>query len=137
MEDLLDWRTVIIVVLAILVAVVAGTSRRMLSKGPLKVNLFLVLGKGHVGPIGLTVYQHHIPAQVISPAMDEPLQIPPAMRTGKPRFLYSLRRRDFLKPAQAYREQRIEDGDVFLLTDIQDIDKVELSLKRWLTRITY
>jgi hypothetical protein len=126
MEDLVSWRTVVIVVAALLVLIVARVVRRRRDEGPLKVHLFIALGNGHIGPIVLRIYQHHVPANILSSAMDEPLQIPQEMRTGKPRSLYSLRRQGFLKPDKPYREQHIEDDDVLLLTDSRDMTRAQL-----------
>jgi hypothetical protein len=52
--------------------------------------------------------------------MDEPLAIPPNMRTNKERRLYSMRNDSILINDLTYGKQKIYDGDVIFLTDMED-----------------
>lgn len=53
----------------------------MPKESPIKVKLFVVLGNCHLGPIDLTIWEHHTPEIMTGLEMDDPLGIPPEMRT--------------------------------------------------------
>ncbi len=75
---------------------------------------------GYVGPIDLTIWNDHKPEQMTDPSMDGPLAIPPYRQTKGPRFLYSVRNRKRLEPFTKYRDQHIDNGDIFVLSDQSD-----------------
>ena len=87
---------------------------------PIKVKLFVVLGNGHLGPIDLTIWEHHTPETMTAFEMDDPLAIPPEMRTRTQRFLYSVRRHTKLEARDGYGHQGVFNGDILVLTDLND-----------------
>ncbi len=91
---------------------------------PIKVKLFVMLGSGHLGPIDLTIWEHHKPQMMTALDMDDPLAIPPEMRTRTQRFLYSMRKRTKLEPSDSYHDQGVTNGDILVLTDLRDDDKL-------------
>ena len=86
----------------------------------LSVDLLIATGSNYLGPIKMTIWEHHDPNQLTAITMDEPLQIPMDMRNGKRRYLYSLRNRSYLDDEKTYKDQKIFSGDVLFLTDIED-----------------
>src|SRR5712692_5334069 len=92
----------------------------MVKETPLSVKLLFLLGDGHLGQMSFNTWKHHTPDMLTAPTMDEPLAIPQAMRTGKPRRLYSLRSGSILHGSETLGSQCVDDGDVLILTDIDD-----------------
>ncbi len=92
----------------------------MANETPLSVKLFVLLGEGHLGPISLNIWKHQPPNMFTALTMDEPLAVPQSMRSGKPRRLCSLRNRSVLKGSKSLGSQGVDDGDVLILTDIDD-----------------
>lgn len=84
----------------------------------LETQLLIVLGKGYTGPIKLTIYAHHKPETLVSPAMDNPLQLPVSMRTQERRRVYWVRGQRFLEDFKTYGAQGVQGGDMLVLTDM-------------------
>ena len=91
---------------------------------PIKVKLLVVLGSGHLGPINLTIWEHHTPQMMTGFDMDDPLGIPPEMRTRTQRLLFSMRKRRRLQPRDDYGDQGVRDGDILVLTDVRDDERL-------------
>ncbi|MEN6427362.1 MAG: toll/interleukin-1 receptor domain-containing protein, partial [Phycisphaerales bacterium] len=83
----------------------------------IKTSLLIVLGDGYTGPIELTVYSHHKPETLVSPTMDDPFELPAAMRTKDKRRIYWVRGGRFLEDSKTYGEEGIREGDMLILTD--------------------
>lgn len=92
----------------------------MAAQVPIRIKLFVVLGNGHLGPVDLTISEHHTPDAMIAHSMDDVFDIPQEMRTQTKRLLYSLRTRAILKPGRSYRDQNVANGDILVLTDQGD-----------------
>jgi hypothetical protein len=89
----------------------------------LQVKLLIVIGQGHCGPIGLTIYAHHKPDDLIRPGIldvHDVFELPDCMKSAKPLCIYSMRKQCVLNPTQTYAKQHIHTDDIFLLTDLDD-----------------
>lgn len=89
-------------------------------KRPLKTKLMLLLGDNYSGPINLTVYPHHMPEELTSFKMDEALRFPQNMRTRIPRKIFWVEGQRFLVDSKTYGSQKVQSGDILVLTDIPD-----------------